>query len=176
MKTEDRDLFAKALLEINEKIAPSEACTTVEDSIKIAERLGFPVIIRSAYSLGGLGSGFAYNAEELRELASKALSAVPQILVEKSLKGWKEVEYEVVRDANDNCITVCNMENFGKLAFHLFFCKVNLTVFFVFRSNGVNDKYLTNSPYIICSSIHTGDSIVVAPSQTMTNDEYHKLR
>jgi carbamoyl-phosphate synthase large subunit len=138
--SEDRDLFAKALHEINIPIAQSIAVETVEDALKSAETIGYPIIVRSAYALGGLGSGFAHNAEELRNLSSRSLSLSPQILVEKSLKGWKEVEYEVVRDADNNCITVCNMENFDPLG------------------------------------IHTGDSIVVAPSQTLSDEEYHMLR
>ncbi|KAJ6099866.1 hypothetical protein N7467_001401 [Penicillium canescens] len=138
--SEDRDLFSQALNEINIPIAESTAVETVEDALKAAEEVGYPIIVRSAYALGGLGSGFAANPEELRDLSSRSLSLSPQILVEKSLKGWKEVEYEVVRDANNNCITVCNMENFDPLG------------------------------------IHTGDSIVVAPSQTLSDEEYHMLR
>ncbi|KAJ5143864.1 uncharacterized protein N7515_002651 [Penicillium bovifimosum] len=138
--SEDRDLFAQALNEINIPIAESTAVETVEDALKAAEQVGYPIIVRSAYALGGLGSGFAANPEELRDLSSRSLSLSPQILVEKSLKGWKEVEYEVVRDADNNCITVCNMENFDPLG------------------------------------IHTGDSIVVAPSQTLSDEEYHMLR
>lgn len=138
--SEDRDLFAKALNEINIPIAQSIAVGTVDEALDAAEEVGYPIIVRSAYALGGLGSGFAANREELSNLASRSLSLSPQILVEKSLKGWKEVEYEVVRDAEDNCITVCNMENFDPLG------------------------------------IHTGDSIVVAPSQTLSDEEYHMLR
>lgn len=138
--SEDRDLFAKALNEINIPIAQSIAVSTVDEALDAAETVGYPIIVRSAYALGGLGSGFANNAEELSNLSSRSLSLSPQILVEKSLKGWKEVEYEVVRDAEDNCITVCNMENFDPLG------------------------------------IHTGDSIVVAPSQTLSDEEYHMLR
>lgn len=138
--SEDRDLFAKALTEIDIPIAKSIAVSTVEDALDAAEKVGYPIIVRSAYALGGLGSGFAANAQELRNLSSQSLSLSPQILVEKSLKGWKEVEYEVVRDADNNCITVCNMENFDPLG------------------------------------IHTGDSIVVAPSQTLSDEEYHMLR
>ncbi|MCH5306102.1 MAG: carbamoyl-phosphate synthase (glutamine-hydrolyzing) large subunit [Rikenella sp.] len=140
MDTEDRDLFVRKLDEIDVKTIKSEAVTTVEDAKRVAGELGYPVIIRAAYTLGGLGSGFCDNDAELEQLASKAFTYSPQILVEKSLKGWKEVEYEVVRDRYDNCITVCNMENFDPLG------------------------------------IHTGESIVVAPSQTLTNAEYHKLR
>lgn len=140
MDTEDRDLFVHKLDEINVKTIKSEAVTTVADAKRVARELGYPVIIRAAYTLGGLGSGFCDNDEELDTLAAKAFTYSPQILVEKSLKGWKEVEYEVVRDKYDNCITVCNMENFDPLG------------------------------------IHTGESIVVAPSQTLTNAEYHKLR
>ncbi|KAI9850493.1 MAG: carbamoyl-phosphate synthase (glutamine-hydrolyzing) cpa2, partial [Vezdaea acicularis] len=138
--SEDRDLFAKALNEIDIPIAESIAVGTTEDALKAAEKIGYPIIVRSAYALGGLGSGFATNEEELKNLSSSSLSLSPQILVEKSLKGWKEVEYEVVRDAANNCITVCNMENFDPLG------------------------------------IHTGDSIVVAPSQTLSDEEYHMLR
>ena len=138
--TEDRDLFVKRLDEIGVKTIKSEACNTVEEVQKAAHELGFPVILRAAYALGGLGSGFCDNEEELLAQAEEAFSFSPQVLVEKSLKGWKEIEYEVVRDCYDNCITVCNMENFDPLG------------------------------------IHTGESIVVAPSQTLTNSEYHKLR
>lgn len=138
--SEDRDLFAKALNEINIPIAESIAVSTVDEALEAAEKIGYPIIVRSAYALGGLGSGFAANKEELKNLASRSLSLAPQILVEKSLKGWKEVEYEVVRDSANNCITVCNMENFDPLG------------------------------------IHTGDSIVVAPSQTLSDEEYHMLR
>ena len=138
--TEDRDRFVKKLDEIGVKIIKSEACSTVDEARKAAGRLGYPVILRAAYALGGLGSGFCDNEEELLSQAEEAFSFSPQVLVEKSLKGWKEIEYEVVRDAYDNCITVCNMENLDPLG------------------------------------IHTGESIVVAPSQTLTNSEYHKLR
>ncbi|MDO5570744.1 MAG: carbamoyl-phosphate synthase (glutamine-hydrolyzing) large subunit [Bacteroidales bacterium] len=140
MDTEDRELFVHKLDEIDVKTIKSEAVETIADARRAASELGYPVIIRAAYALGGLGSGFCDNEEQLNVLADKALSFSPQILVEKSLKGWKEVEYEVVRDRFDNCITVCNMENFDPLG------------------------------------IHTGESIVVAPSQTLTNAEYHKLR
>lgn len=140
MDTEDRELFVERLNEINVKTIKSEACETIEQARKAAAELGYPVIIRAAYALGGLGSGFCDNEEELDKLAEKAFSFSPQVLVEKSLKGWKEIEYEVVRDRYDNCITVCNMENFDPLG------------------------------------IHTGESIVIAPSQTLTNSEYHKLR
>jgi carbamoyl-phosphate synthase small subunit len=138
--TEDRDLFVKRLDEIGVKTIKSEACSTVEDVQRAAHELGYPVILRAAYALGGLGSGFCNNDEELKVQAEEAFAFSPQVLVEKSLKGWKEIEYEVVRDRYDNCITVCNMENFDPLG------------------------------------IHTGESIVVAPSQTLTNSEYHKLR
>ena len=138
--TEDRDLFVKRLDEIGVKTIKSEACNTIEEVQKAAHELGFPVILRAAYALGGLGSGFCDNEEELLAQAEEAFSFSQQVLVEKSLKGWKEIEYEVVRDRYDNCITVCNMENFDPLG------------------------------------IHTGESIVVAPSQTLTNSEYHKLR
>ncbi|KEY64781.1 hypothetical protein S7711_08062 [Stachybotrys chartarum IBT 7711] len=138
--SEDRDLFAKALEEINIPIAKSIAVGTVDEALEAAEKIGYPIIVRAAYALGGLGSGFANNEEELRNMSARSLTLSPQILVEKSLKGWKEVEYEVVRDANNNCITVCNMENFDPLG------------------------------------IHTGDSIVVAPSQTLSDEEYHMLR
>ncbi len=140
MDTEDRELFVKKLDEINVKTIQSEAVETIEDARRAAKELGYPVIIRSAYALGGLGSGFCDNEEELNRLAEKAFSFSPQILVEKSLKGWKEIEYEVVRDRYDNCITVCNMENFDPLG------------------------------------IHTGESIVIAPSQTLNNSEWQKLR
>ena len=140
MDTEDRELFVDRLNEIDVKTIKSDACETIEQARKAAADLGYPVIIRAAYALGGLGSGFCDNEEELDKLAEKAFSFSPQVLVEKSLKGWKEIEYEVVRDRYDNCITVCNMENFDPLG------------------------------------IHTGESIVIAPSQTLTNSEYHKLR
>ncbi|GAB2940194.1 carbamoyl-phosphate synthase (glutamine-hydrolyzing) large subunit [Hymenobacter coalescens] len=138
--TEDRDIFKEKLDQIGVLTARSEAVTTMEDALAAAERIGFPIIVRAAFALGGLGSGFANNMEELRTLAQKSFSTSDQILVEESLKGWKEVEYEVVRDQFDNCITVCNMENFDPIG------------------------------------IHTGESIVVAPSQTLSNREYHKLR
>lgn len=138
--TEDRELFVKKLDQIDVKTIKSHAVSTIEDAVKAADELGYPIIVRAAYALGGLGSGFCDNEQELRILAEKALSYSTQLLVEKSLKGWKEVEYEVVRDRYDNCMTVCNMENFDPLG------------------------------------IHTGESIVVAPSQTLTNSEYHKLR
>ena len=138
--TEDRDLFVQRLDEIGVKTIKSQACSTVEEVRKAAAELGFPVILRAAYALGGLGSGFCDNEAELETQAEEAFSFSPQVLVEKSLRGWKEIEYEVVRDRYDNCITVCNMENFDPLG------------------------------------IHTGESIVVAPSQTLTNSEYHKLR
>jgi carbamoyl-phosphate synthase large subunit len=140
MDTEDRELFVEKLKEIDVKTIKSQACETIEEARKAAATLGYPVIIRAAYALGGLGSGFCDNEEELNKLSEKAFSFSPQVLVEKSLKGWKEIEYEVVRDKYDNCITVCNMENFDPLG------------------------------------IHTGESIVIAPSQTLSNAEYHKLR
>lgn len=140
MDTEDRELFVRKLDEIGVKTIKSEAVSTVDGAVEAAKKLGYPVIVRAAYALGGLGSGFCDNEAELIELTNKALSFSPQVLVEKSLKGWKEVEYEVVRDRFDNCITVCNMENFDPLG------------------------------------IHTGESIVVAPSQTLTNEDYHYLR
>uniref|UniRef100_A0AAR2JLK8 carbamoyl-phosphate synthase (ammonia) n=1 Tax=Pygocentrus nattereri TaxID=42514 RepID=A0AAR2JLK8_PYGNA len=140
MATEDRQLFADKLMEINEKIAPSIAVESVADALKAADEIGYPVMLRSAYALGGLGSGLCADKQKLEETARKALAMSSQILVEKSLLGWKEVEYEVVRDISDNCVTVCNMENFDPLG------------------------------------IHTGDSIVVAPSQTLSNEEYHMLR
>ncbi|MGN0069006.1 MAG: carbamoyl-phosphate synthase (glutamine-hydrolyzing) large subunit [Prevotella sp.] len=140
MDTEDRELFVEKLNEISVKTIKSEACETIEQARQAAAELGYPVILRAAYALGGLGSGFCDNEDELNKLAEKAFSFSPQVLVEKSLKGWKEIEYEVVRDRYDNCITVCNMENFDPLG------------------------------------IHTGESIVIAPSQTLTNSEYHKLR
>ena len=138
--TEDRELFASAMAEINEKCARSEACNTVKEAVDAANAIGYPLIVRAAYALGGLGSGFADNEEELVALCNKAFAISPQVLVERSMKGWKEVEYEVVRDAFDNCITVCNMENFDPLG------------------------------------IHTGDSIVVAPSQTLSDEDYNMLR
>ena len=140
MDTEDRELFVEKLNQIDVKTISSEAVETVDDALRVARNLGYPVIVRAAYALGGLGSGFCDNDAELVSLVEKALSFSPQVLVEKSLKGWKEVEYEVVRDRYDNCITVCNMENFDPLG------------------------------------IHTGESIVVAPSQTLSNDDYHYLR
>lgn len=140
MNTEDRELFIEKLDEIDVKTIKSEAVDNMADAIEAANQVGYPVIVRAAYALGGLGSGFCDNEEELKTLVEKALSFSPQVLVEKSLKGWKEIEYEVVRDRFDNCITVCNMENFDPLG------------------------------------IHTGESIVVAPSQTLNNADYHKLR
>ncbi|MCQ2199780.1 MAG: carbamoyl-phosphate synthase (glutamine-hydrolyzing) large subunit [Paludibacteraceae bacterium] len=138
--TEDREIFNSKLAEINVNYIKSEAVTDLNHALKAANALGYPVIVRAAYALGGLGSGFCNNDDELKVLVEKAFSYSPQVLVEKSLKGWKEVEYEVVRDRYDNCITVCNMENFDPLG------------------------------------IHTGESIVVAPSQTLSNKDYHKLR
>ncbi|CAH6721823.1 protein Ura2p [[Candida] jaroonii] len=138
--TEDRELFAQAMEQINEKCARSEAVNNVEEAIDAANAIGYPLIVRAAFALGGLGSGFADNQEELVALCTKAFATSPQVLVERSMKGWKEVEYEVVRDAYDNCITVCNMENFDPLG------------------------------------IHTGDSIVVAPSQTLSDEDYNMLR
>ena len=138
--SEDRDLFVQALNEIDIPAAQSTAVSTIQGALDAAKAIGYPIILRSAFSLGGLGSGFAHDEEELRNLAAKSLSLSPQVLIEKSLKGWKEVEYEVVRDAADNTIICCNMENFDPLG------------------------------------THTGDSIVVAPSQTLTDDEYHMLR
>lgn len=140
MNTEDRELFIQQLDQIDVKTIKSEAVDNIDDAIRAAREVGYPVIVRAAYALGGLGSGFCDNEEELTSLVEKALSFSPQVLVEKSLKGWKEIEYEVVRDRYDNCITVCNMENFDPLG------------------------------------IHTGESIVVAPSQTLNNADYHKLR
>ena len=138
--TEDRELFSQAMEEIGEKCAKGDTATTYEEAVVAAKEIGYPVIIRAAFALGGLGSGFANNDEELKELCSKAFATSPQVLVEKSMKGWKEIEYEVVRDCMDNCITVCNMENFDPLG------------------------------------IHTGDSIVVAPSQTLSDADYNMLR
>ncbi|RCH97326.1 hypothetical protein CU098_000191, partial [Rhizopus stolonifer] len=138
--TEDRDLFAQALYEINEKCAQSSSAVTVDEALVAAKEIGFPVICRAAFALGGLGSGFADNEKELVDLCNKAFAVSPQVLIEKSMKGWKEIEYEVVRDCQDNCITVCNMENFDPLG------------------------------------IHTGDSIVVAPSQTLSDEDYNMLR
>ncbi|KAJ5690845.1 Protein pyrABCN [Penicillium macrosclerotiorum] len=138
--TEDRELFARSMDSINEKCAKSASASTLEESLRVVEDIGFPVIVRAAYALGGLGSGFADNMDQLKELCTKALAVSPQVLIERSMKGWKEIEYEVVRDAQDNCITVCNMENFDPLG------------------------------------IHTGDSIVVAPSQTLSDEDYNMLR
>ncbi|KAJ3216809.1 hypothetical protein HDU67_008895 [Dinochytrium kinnereticum] len=138
--TEDRELFAQHMAQINEKCAQSSSAVSVDEAVAAAKVIGYPLIIRAAYALGGLGSGFVANEAELRELCTRALATSPQVLVEKSMKGWKEIEYEVVRDANDNCITVCNMENFDPLG------------------------------------IHTGDSIVVAPSQTLSDEDYMMLR
>jgi len=138
--TEDRDLFAKAVAFCGEKIAESDICESVEAAVVAATKIGYPVLVRSAFALGGLGSGFAHDEAELRQLVTVALVNSPQVIIDKSLKGWKELEYEVVRDANDNCITVCNMENFDPVG------------------------------------VHTGDSIVIAPSQTLTNSEYYQLR
>ncbi|CAI5440616.1 unnamed protein product [Caenorhabditis angaria] len=140
MKTEDRDLFNQEISAVGEKVAPSKAATTMEGAIEAAEMLGYPVLVRAAYALGGLGSGFADNREELIVIAQQALAHSNQVLIDKSLKGWKEVEYEVVRDAYDNCVTVCNMENVDPLG------------------------------------IHTGESVVVAPSQTLSDREYNALR
>ena len=138
--TEDRELFAAAVAECGYQVAESKCCTTMDEVVKAAEQIGYPVLIRAAFALGGLGSGFAHDKNELLDLATKAFTASPQVIIDKSLRGWKELEYEVVRDWNDNCITVCNMENFDPMG------------------------------------IHTGDSIVVAPSQTLTNSEYYRLR
>jgi carbamoylphosphate synthase large subunit/anthranilate/para-aminobenzoate synthase component II len=138
--TEDREIFSEKLKEINEAIALSYSATTIDEATVAANKIGYPVLIRAAYALGGLGSGFAENDEELKDMAAKAFATSSQILIDQDLRGWKELEYEVVRDASDNCITVCNMENFDPLG------------------------------------IHTGDSIVVAPSQTLTNSEYFMLR
>lgn len=142
MATEDRDLFSEKLFEIDEKLAPSVAVSTVDDAVRAAKRsdIGFPCMIRSAYALGGLGSGICADEQALRIKAKQSLTLSPQILVEKSMLGWKEVEYEVVRDAANNCITVCNMENFDALG------------------------------------VHTGESVVIAPSQTLSDEEYHMLR
>jgi carbamoyl-phosphate synthase/aspartate carbamoyltransferase len=138
--TEDRELFARSMESIGEKCAKSASASTVEEAMRVVKDIGFPVIVRAAYALGGLGSGFADNERELLALCNKAFAASPQVLIERSMKGWKEIEYEVVRDAQDNCITVCNMENFDPLG------------------------------------IHTGDSIVVAPSQTLSDEDYNMLR
>ena len=140
IETEDRKLFAERVNEIGEKVAPSAAVYSIEEALKAAEVIGYPVMARAAFSLGGLGSGFASNIEELKVLSQQAFAHSNQLIIDKSLKGWKEVEYEVVRDAYDNCITVCNMENLDPLG------------------------------------IHTGESIVVAPSQTLSNREYNMLR
>ena len=140
VNTEDREIFADKLAEIGEKVATSKIALDIDTAVKVSNEIGYPVLVRAAFALGGLGSGFAKNDDELKELCAKAFSSSSQIIIDKSLKGWKEIEYEVVRDADDNCITVCNMENFDPLG------------------------------------IHTGDSIVVAPSQTLTNEEYYHLR
>jgi len=140
INTEDRQLFSDKINEINEKVAESYTAENVDDAVEHAKKIGYPLMIRSAFALGGLGSGICESEEMLRDMGAKALSTSKQILVEKSMKGWKEVEYEVVRDSQDNCVTVCNMENFDPLG------------------------------------IHTGDSIVMAPSQTLSNEEYHMLR
>lgn len=140
LKTEDRDLFARAMEEINERCAPSASANNWDEALQAAHDIGFPVIVRAAFALGGLGSGFAKDEDELRRLCSTAFANSPQVLVEKSMRGWKEIEYEVVRDCRDNCITVCNMENFDPLG------------------------------------VHTGDSIVVAPSQTLSDEDFHMLR
>ncbi|KAI9745622.1 MAG: hypothetical protein M1818_001156 [Claussenomyces sp. TS43310] len=138
--TEDRELFARSMESIGEKCAKSASASNVDEAMRVVKSIGFPVIVRAAYALGGLGSGFADNEKELLDLCNKAFAASPQVLIERSMKGWKEIEYEVVRDARDNCITVCNMENFDPLG------------------------------------IHTGDSIVVAPSQTLSDEDYNMLR
>ena len=138
--TEDRELFSRSMDSINEKCAKSASASTLDEALRVVENIKFPVIVRAAYALGGLGSGFAEDVDQLKDLCTKALAVSPQVLIEKSMKGWKEIEYEVVRDARDNCITVCNMENFDPLG------------------------------------IHTGDSIVVAPSQTLSNEDYNMLR
>ena len=138
--TEDRELFARSMDSIQEKCAKSASASSVDEAMRVVKDIGFPVIVRAAYALGGLGSGFAYNEGQLLDLCNKAFAASPQVLIERSMKGWKEIEYEVVRDAEDNCITVCNMENFDPLG------------------------------------IHTGDSIVVAPSQTLSDEDYNMLR
>lgn len=138
--TEDRELFARSMESIGEKCAKSKSANNIEEAMAAGKEIGFPLIVRAAYALGGLGSGFAYNEKELEELCNKAFAASPQVLIERSMKGWKEIEYEVVRDCRDNCITVCNMENFDPLG------------------------------------IHTGDSIVVAPSQTLSDEDYNMLR
>ncbi|WBW70906.1 carbamoyl-phosphate synthase (glutamine hydrolyzing), aspartate carbamoyltransferase Ura1 [Schizosaccharomyces osmophilus] len=138
--TEDREKFARAMDEIDEKCAKSASASSLEEALKVSKDISFPVIVRAAYALGGLGSGFADNEEELTDLCNRAFATSPQVLIERSMKGWKEIEYEVVRDAFGNCITVCNMENFDPLG------------------------------------IHTGDSIVVAPSQTLTDEDYNMLR
>merc|ERR1719428_1195554 len=138
--TEDRELFAKTVEEVGEKVAESKACEEEEEAVNAAAEIGYPVLVRAAFALGGLGSGFTSNESELRDLVKIALTNSPQVMIDKSLKGWKELEYEVVRDCNDNCITVCNMENLDPMG------------------------------------IHTGDSIVIAPSQTLNNEEYYQLR
>ena len=138
--TEDWQLFSDKLNEINVKIVESYAVDNLNEALEAANKIGYPLMIRSAFALGGLGSGICHNDAELRDMGSKALSVSLQILIERSMKGWKEVKYKVVRDAHDNCVTVCNMENFDPLG------------------------------------IHTGDSIVMAPSQTLSDDEYHMLR
>ena len=138
--TEDRGLFAEAMKTINQPVAESFAVESLDSAIQAAEKIGYPVMVRAAYTLGGQGSGFAYNQADLEKLVKQCLVVTHQVLVEKSMRGWKEIEYEVVRDRYDNCITVCNMENFDPLG------------------------------------VYTGDSIVVAPSQTLSNDDYFRLR
>ena len=156
--TEDRQLFAAAMEEIGEKCAQSASATTIDEAILAAAEIGYPVIVRAAYALGGLGSGFAQNEAQLKALCSKAFATSPQVLVEKSMKGWKEIEYEVVRDCRDNCITVCNME---------------VRCALVLCSSVVEFLWMQNFDPL---GIHTGDSIVVAPSQTLSDVDYNMLR
>jgi carbamoyl-phosphate synthase/aspartate carbamoyltransferase len=163
--TEDRELFARAMEEIGEKCAESASAVNTEEALTAAKNIGFPVIVRAAFALGGLGSGFASNEAEMRELCSKAFAISSQVLVEKSMKGWKEIEYEVVRDCRDNCITVCNMEVSTGIPCYSSF-RPMLTIL-------LRSRCLQNFDPL---GIHTGDSIVVAPSQTLSDSDYNMLR
>lgn len=158
--TEDRELFANAMAEIGEHCAESASAVNFQEAAVAAKTIGYPVIVRAAFALGGLGSGFAQNEQELADLCSKAFATSPQVLVEKSMKGWKEIEYEVVRDCRDNCITVCNME-------------VSCVVKCASGARVTDSRNLQNFDPL---GIHTGDSIVVAPSQTLSDADYNMLR